>query len=94
MSKAEIESHSERAQALRTVLNHAVELSPDQATFVRELIDVGELGLAFAFLCEYLDDLGDPISRADREIINALAPGLDSEKYARYLDDNPVKGSE
>lgn len=59
MSKAEIESHSERAQALRTVLNHAVELSPDQATFVRELIDVGELGLAFAFLCEYLDDLGD-----------------------------------
>ena len=93
MSKAEWRSHVDRSEALRTVLNHAVELSTDQAAFVRELIDVGELGLAFTFLCEYLDDLDAPISAADREIINALAPGLDSEKYARYLDDKPLKGS-
>ncbi|HEY8913938.1 MafI family immunity protein [Lacisediminihabitans sp.] len=91
MNEAEGPSYFDRSQDLRTVLDHAVELPPNRSAFMRELIDVGELGLALTILCENLDELDAPVSASDRQIINALAKVLHAERYARYLDDNPLR---
>jgi hypothetical protein len=84
----------ERTEKLRIVLDHSVELDPDRAASVRVLLNVGELGLAIENLCENLDEFDIPVSASDREIINALTAGSPFEKYARYLDDNPLRPPE
>lgn len=86
--------YRERTERLRIVLNRSVELDPDRAAFVRELLDVGELGLALEVLCENLDEFDIPVSAGDRELINVVASGIGLEKYARYLDDNPLRAPE
>lgn len=91
MNEAELRAHDDQSQALKSLVNNAVELLPERSAFILEEIDVGELQLAFETLCESISEFEIPLSVFDREIINALAPGLDAEKYARFLDNNPLR---
>ena len=91
MNEAELRAYDDQSRALKSLVNNAVELLPERSAFMLEAIDAGEPQLAFETLCENISEFEIPLSVLDREIINALATGLDAEKYARYLDDNPLR---